>query len=299
MSKFPFLMVVYACYEPDEILLDSISVLLADLDQTQIVLVNNGTSSSLDFIRNKYSDVVTVQNEKNLGFGWAMNIGVELALARRSRYVLLMNQDLTFETNALSCLIAAALESSEFGVFSPVCHDRSGENLDEKFSIYLSQAFSEANALSVVPVPFVNAAAWLLDVTVLDVGGFDPLFFMYGEDEDLAGRIRASGREIGVVLSAQARHAREHASSSSRRAAVKRSSEMLLSIKRSQRPFFLSVMRELYGSFRIAMGRVADQNISPHIVLWSIGFLISRLHWFWKKNRCHLGGHIMASSQQQ
>ena len=49
-------------------------------------------------------------------------------------------------------------------------------------------------------VGFVPAAAILVRrATLLQIGGFDPLFFMYGEDDDLCRRVLAGGWKIGFV----------------------------------------------------------------------------------------------------
>src|SRR5436853_176799 len=58
-------------------------------------------------------------------------------------------------------------------------------------------------------VPFVNAAIWLISrKCIQEVGGFDPLFFMYAEDDDYCCRLRLHGLHIGIVPTAHAYHAR-------------------------------------------------------------------------------------------
>lgn len=58
--------------------------------------------------------------------------------------------------------------------------------------------------------PFVNAAAWLLPVSTINtIGGFDPIFFHYGEDNNYCQRILYHNLKIGVVLGTFIRHDRE------------------------------------------------------------------------------------------
>ena len=46
---------------------------------------------------------------------------------------------------------------------------------------------------------YINAAAWLLSKRTLElVGGFDPLFTLYGEDDDYLHRVRYHGLKIGL-----------------------------------------------------------------------------------------------------
>jgi len=50
-------------------------------------------------------------------------------------------------------------------------------------------------------VPFVNAVAWLISRECLEtIGGFDPLFFHYGEDDNYSQRVIYHGFKIGVLL---------------------------------------------------------------------------------------------------
>jgi hypothetical protein len=66
-----------------------------------------------------------------------------------------------------------------------------------------------ASRPAVSRVDFVNAAIWLVSrKCLLDVGGFDPLFFHRGEDSDYVCRARFHGYDTGVCLNAFATHAR-------------------------------------------------------------------------------------------
>jgi GT2 family glycosyltransferase len=50
------------------------------------------------------------------------------------------------------------------------------------------------------------AAVMLRREALLQVGGFDPLFYMYGEDDDLCWRLRKLGWTIGISPNARVRH---------------------------------------------------------------------------------------------
>src|SRR5690606_31512456 len=58
--------------------------------------------------------------------------------------------------------------------------------------------------------PFVNAAGWLLSRNILEnIGGFDPIFFHYGEDDNYCQRAQYHGFKIGIVPNAFLLHDRE------------------------------------------------------------------------------------------
>src|SRR5690606_3631154 len=53
----------------------------------------------------------------------------------------------------------------------------------------------------------VNAAAWLLPKHTLDiVGGFHPMFFLYGEDDNYCQRVLYHQLKIGICPMAIVRH---------------------------------------------------------------------------------------------
>jgi len=59
--------------------------------------------------------------------------------------------------------------------------------------------FFKRELKDIYTVDFVNAAAWLLPCTILKiVGGFDPIFFHYGEDDNYMQRVIYHGFKIGV-----------------------------------------------------------------------------------------------------
>ena len=56
----------------------------------------------------------------------------------------------------------------------------------------------------------VNAAAWFIRAEVFDrAGGFDPLFFMYGEDDDMLCRWQYHGVAFAFVTDPRVVHLRQ------------------------------------------------------------------------------------------
>ena len=59
-------------------------------------------------------------------------------------------------------------------------------------------------------VSYVNAAAWMLSLRcVQDIGGFDPLFFHYGEDRNFCQRLQYHHEKLVIVPGAYIHHDRE------------------------------------------------------------------------------------------
>jgi GT2 family glycosyltransferase len=64
-------------------------------------------------------------------------------------------------------------------------------------------------------LPFINAAAWLVPKTTFEIiGGFDPIFYHYGEDNNFCQRALFHNLKIGVVPNSYIKHDREMRKSS-------------------------------------------------------------------------------------
>jgi GT2 family glycosyltransferase len=184
-----------------------------------IVVDNNSTDETVSFIEANYPNITLLKQQKNLGFGRANNLGISHALKNGCDYVFLLNQDAYLEKDAIDRMVAVHKKNLEYGILSPTHLNGAGNKLDRNFSNYLSydsnnHFFHDAikqQLKSVYSVPFVNAAAWLLPVSTLKmIGGFDPIFFHYGEDDNYCQRALFHSLKIGIISNAFIRHDREN-----------------------------------------------------------------------------------------
>ncbi len=64
--------------------------------------------------------------------------------------------------------------------------------------------------MSLLNTEFVNAAIWLLSKNCIEtVGGFNPCYFHYGEDDNYLERVKYHNLKIGILTTAFAVHDRE------------------------------------------------------------------------------------------
>ncbi|SDS69355.1 Glycosyltransferase, GT2 family [Formosa sp. Hel1_31_208] len=174
-----------------------------------IVVDNNSSDESVSFIKVNYPDITLLEQDINLGFGQANNLGILYALEKDAEHVFLLNQDAYLVGNVLEKMVSIQQKQPVFGVLSPIHITADKKRLDKNFSSFMlkeqtGQFYSDfvlGNTLkNVYHVPFVNAAGWLISKSCLDtVGGFDPLFFHYGEDDNYCQRVLYHGFHIGVV----------------------------------------------------------------------------------------------------
>lgn len=164
---------------------------------TDILVIDNGSSDNcIKTIKEEFPKVRIIENEKNLGFGQANNIGINIAIKEQYDYVLLLNQDAWIDQNVIGELTDLSNKFNDFGIITSVhlVGDRSTVDSGSP-GCYVSKEDAES---PIIETPFVNAAIWLIPTRVLkEVGGFSPLFFHYGEDVDYANRIHYHGYKIG------------------------------------------------------------------------------------------------------
>ncbi len=186
-----------------------------------IVVVDNGSSdTTVNFIKTNFPSIYLLCQENNLGFGQANNLGISYALKQGADYVFLLNQDTYLQNGCIESLIEVHKLNTDFGIVSPIHLNGAGTRLDKNFSNYVSYEkcpdfYSDFVLIKPLPevyeVPFVNAAGWLLSREILEnVGGFDPIFFHYGEDDNYCQRAKYHGFKIGVVPTAFLKHDREN-----------------------------------------------------------------------------------------
>lgn len=186
---------------------------------TTLMIDNLSTDDTVEFVKRNYPEVRIIQSDKNLGFGQANNVGMRIALKENADYVYLLNQDAYVYPDMFEKLMEVAVSDTDnqYGIFSPLHVHASKSKLDKQFKDYLNTVSPDivedsllTSAKKVYPVECVPAAGWLLPKKTLEtIGGFDPVFFHYGEDVNYAQRIHYHGYRIGIVPSSMMIHDRE------------------------------------------------------------------------------------------
>lgn len=135
-------------------------------------------------------------------------------------YFFLLNQDAYIQADTISKLVEISKENPEYGIVSPMHFNGAGSALDYNFSLYVAPAYCE-NLFSdyvlnqvknkIYESGFICAAAWLITKECLRrVGGFNPSFFHYGEDDNYVDRLHYKDLKIGVYPFASIFHDREN-----------------------------------------------------------------------------------------
>ena len=190
------------------------SVFASTLPVTVMVIDNNSSDNTVARIKQDYPQVLLIENNTNLGFGKANNVGLSHALENKFDYAFLLNQDAWIDEDMLEKLIVASETNPDFGIISPVHLSSDGKSLDHGFANYSKKKTIEElpqASSKLIELPFVNAAFWLLPIeTVKKIGGFSPLFYHYGEDRNYIQRTAFHNYKIGYLPSAFATHDRKN-----------------------------------------------------------------------------------------
>jgi hypothetical protein len=208
------------------------ALLASDYPALDVIVVDNGsTDGTLAAVAAYRPRLRLLENGRNLGYAAGNNIGLRAAREAAAEFVALINQDTRVDPGWLTPLVEAAIADDRRGLLSPVQWDYDGRGLDRAFRALVAAADpGAAEALGagervggVIAVPTVIGAALLLRRRVIEeVGGFDPIYFVYYEEADLCRRARWRGFDAVVVPRSRVYHwhGLDHPADLSRRASL-------------------------------------------------------------------------------
>lgn len=182
-----------------------------------IVVDNASNDGTVEYIREHFPEIHLIESKENLGFGRANNIGMRYALDNGCDYVFLLNQDAWVDPDTIGKLLDIHGNHSEYGILSPIHLNAEMTGIEKGLLNYLDDKKVTDKRLfedlyfhrlkDVYDTIYVNAAAWLLPRNTLEtIGGFDPIFSHYGEDDNYLQRARFHGLKIGVCPSCVVAH---------------------------------------------------------------------------------------------
>lgn len=190
--------------------------------QTYVIVVDNASiDNTVGMATKELEKGEVIELSSNLGFGAAVNIGIEKGLEYEAENFFVVNQDVTIGEDTVGRLKGVTLSNPDLGIVSPLHLSGNGDSLDSGFARYIGPErcpelyrdllIRKVQCLGdVYQVAFVNAAAWFLPVNTIElVGGFNPLFFLYGEDVDYVNRVKFHGLKVGLNPNVSIRHDRE------------------------------------------------------------------------------------------
>ena len=179
-----------------------------------IVVDNNSTDGSVEYLRPKFPEVRFIENKDNPGFAKANNQALRVC---KGEYALLLNPDTVIGEDSLRTLCVYMDEHPRVGAMGVKMLDANGCFLPESKRSFpspwvsfcklsgLSSLFKQSRLFASYSLPYLSknkvhevevlAGAFLLlrHEAVEKVGLLDESFFMYGEDIDFSYRMLPAG----------------------------------------------------------------------------------------------------------
>ena len=191
--------------------------------EAEVLLVDNASSDgSLNMVRERFPEVVTLPQEDNLGFAAANNVAAAKASGEA---LLLLNADAWLEPGALALLAARLHGRPDIGLVAPrlrypdgrrhfswsPARGVVGEAMQQVRNPFEAWGWAHGrvarSVARLVGRPWYTAACVLVRADAWrSVGGFDESFFMYFEDVDLCIRLEAARWKLAQEPRAVVRH---------------------------------------------------------------------------------------------
>lgn len=276
------LSIIIVSYNTSQITKDCIESVTLSLENSQtkyeIVAIDNDSSDDsveqLKLLKAKHKQIQLLENDKNIGFGPANNLGVRKS---KGEYILLLNSDTVVLNDAVIKLL-------EFAHNNPKAHFVGGKLLNKDMS-------PQASAAPFYSLPVVFAAiflkgdywgltrssptatrkvGWVSGACILakkeyfeKLGGFDESVFMYMEEVDLLYRAKKLGFNTYFCPHAQFIHIGFASSGSRSKPIIQVFKGFLYLYKKHHSPtsqFVLKTMLQLKVAISLFIGRVTKND---------------------------------------
>jgi GT2 family glycosyltransferase len=212
VSTLPSIDVLIVTMNARELVLSCLGHLGRQTVPHTIFLADNGANSdgTSDAVRAEFPAVRVLSLDQNIGFGKAMN---RLAGMGTGEVIVLANDDMDVEPRFLEELVAP-LSDERVGMVAGLTLQPGGEGVVDGFGIEVDCTLLAYNRLrhrlatgtaGRLLGPSGGAAAYRR-VAWEQAGGFEPAFFAYGEDQDLAIRLRLAGWRAAAADRARGVH---------------------------------------------------------------------------------------------
>ncbi len=197
------------------------------IDFEVIVVDNNSADGSVEMIKKEFPQVVLIANNDNRGFGKANNQGLKIA---QGDYLMFLNTDTVILDGALNKLVNYLDGHSDVMMVGPrllnkdltfqhACRRMLPNPINSFFHLFgLAKVFKNSKFVTdykryaadpeiTGPTEALSGAAMMFRRQVYaEIGGFDEIFFMYGEDLDFCKRVLEKGWKTVYVSEAKIIH---------------------------------------------------------------------------------------------
>jgi len=273
------------------------SLMEIDYKNYEIILVdNNSSDDSIDFVKKLYPSLVIIQLEKNYGFAEPNNIGAKKA---KGELLLFLNNDTIVKPNFITELVKVIKTDSKIAICQSFLLKPNGEiDSSGDFVDTLGRAYSSRKKVSEVrEILSARGAAMLIrKESFFDLGQFDKHFFASFEDVDMGWRAWLWGYRVVLVPNSVVYHTGgqtiKNISNEVRFHGIKNTLiirltnfEWSLSIKSIFKLFFVSFMRKTFGIKVISDPEEGPPLPSSGVTFRGISWVLKNLDYIFEKRK--------------
>ncbi|MCP5096861.1 MAG: glycosyltransferase family 2 protein [Chloroflexi bacterium] len=183
------------------------SVLATSSSDVELIVVdNNSTDGSAEHVAHRFPDVRLLQRAVNDGYGAGNNIAADIA---NGEYLVILNPDTVVTPGWWELLVNALEQQPQAGMATPKILmlnepnqiNTAGNDVHLTGLTMCRGMGQPAESLTeTAVVSAISGAAFAIRRDLfLELGGFDPAYFLYMEDTDLSLRVQLAGYSCLVV----------------------------------------------------------------------------------------------------
>lgn len=195
--------------------------------QVEVIVVDNAShDGSADAIEARFPQVHVVRSTDNIGYGRGNNLGARDATGDA---LLFLNTDTVVRPRAIETLYAKLHAVQSRGIVGPFLENPDGtyqtsmisfptvwrtfcnffwlDRLLPTIPLFADSQMTHADPLRARDVDVIHGAAMMIRREIfMQLGGFDPEYFMYYEESDLCKRVKTLGFSAHYVPEARVLH---------------------------------------------------------------------------------------------
>lgn len=184
-----------------------------NFEKYKVVVVDNASKDgTVEFVRKNFSKAQIIELPKNIGYGNGNNAALKDV---KTEFALILNPDAMMFEKDIETVLGVMKKNPQVAMAGPMVLDKypfdQGE-FDEKLAHmnHDLETIKDGHYEKIdgnFSVRFLIGAALFMKISVIQkIGFFDKEIFLYYEDDELCGRVRANGYDNFVVPSAMAFH---------------------------------------------------------------------------------------------
>ncbi len=171
--------------------------LIKPSEDVEVIVVDNKSDESVDWVKKDFQNIILIKNSVNLGYAGGCNSGAKIA---KGDWLLFLNPDVLITNKQIFAMVDQA-EKNNFDAASP---EPGTTNYKKPLPSWLSLLieFTPLNRLynfkKFITLRTLFGGCLLIKRLILkQLGGWDERFFLWFEDSDLTKRLYDNNSKVG------------------------------------------------------------------------------------------------------